>query len=251
MQNASATWLLRLGDDALVLAQRLSEWCGHGPALEEDIALSNIALDLLGQSRAFLTLAGEREGKGRDEDALAYFRTDREFSNLLLLELPNGHFGDTIMRQCLFDQFALLRYEALAAQNVDLEVAAIASKALKEVKYHAAHSAQWVIRLGDGTEESHQRIQQSLDDLWAYTGEFFMDDEVSAAGAKMGLGRLNGDLQSTWSERIQSIMEQATLRIPETTWMHKGGRQGKHTEHLSYMLAEMQVLQRTYPGAQW
>jgi ring-1,2-phenylacetyl-CoA epoxidase subunit PaaC len=251
MQNASATWLLRLGDDALVLAQRLSEWCGHGPALEEDIALSNIALDLLGQSRAFLTLAGEREGKGRDEDALAYFRTDREFSNLLLLELPNGHFGDTIMRQCLFDQFALLRYEALAAQNVDLEVAAIASKALKEVKYHAAHSAQWVIRLGDGTEESHQRIQQSLDDLWVYTGEFFMDDEVSAAGAKMGLGRLNGDLQSTWSERIQSIMEQATLRIPETTWMHKGGRQGKHTEHLSYMLAEMQVLQRTYPGAQW
>lgn len=251
MQNASATWLLRLGDDALVLAQRLSEWCGHGPALEEDIALSNIALDLLGQSRAFLTLAGEREGKGRDEDALAYFRTDREFSNLLLLELPNGHFGDTIMRQCLFDQFALLRYEALAAQNVDLEVAAIASKALKEVKYHAAHSAQWVIRLGDGTEESHQRIQQSLDNLWVYTGEFFMDDEVSAAGAKMGLGRLNGDLQSTWSERIQSIMEQATLRIPETTWMHKGGRQGKHTEHLSYMLAEMQVLQRTYPGAQW
>ena len=251
MQNASATWLLRLGDDALVLAQRLSEWCGHGPALEEDIALSNIALDLLGQSRAFLTLAGEREGKGRDEDTLAYFRTDREFSNLLLLELPNGHFGDTIMRQCLFDQFALLRYEALAAQNVDLEVAAIASKALKEVKYHAAHSAQWVIRLGDGTEESHQRIQQSLDDLWAYTGEFFMDDEVSAAGAKMGLGRLNGDLQSTWSDRIQSIMEQATLRIPDTTWMHKGGRQGKHTEHLSYMLAEMQVLQRTYPGAQW
>jgi len=251
MQNASATWLLRLGDDALVLAQRLSEWCGHGPALEEDIALSNIALDLLGQSRAFLTLAGEREGKGRDEDTLAYFRTDREFSNLLLLELPNGHFGDTIMRQCLFDQFALLRYEALATQNVDLEVAAIASKALKEVKYHAAHSAQWVIRLGDGTEESHQRIQQSLDDLWAYTGEFFMDDEVSAAGAKMGLGRLNGDLQSSWSDRIQSIMEEATLRIPDTTWMHKGGRQGKHTEHLSYMLAEMQVLQRTYPGAQW
>jgi ring-1,2-phenylacetyl-CoA epoxidase subunit PaaC len=251
MQNASATWLLRLGDDALVLAQRLSEWCGHGPALEEDIALSNIALDLLGQSRAFLTLAGEREGKGRDEDTLAYFRTDREFSNLLLLELPNGHFGDTIMRQCLFDQFAWLRYEALAAQNVDLEVAAIASKALKEVKYHAAHSAQWVIRLGDGTEESHQRIQQSLDDLWAYTGEFFMDDEVSTAGAKMGLGRLNSHLQPTWSERIQSIMEQATLRIPDTTWMHKGGRQGKHTEHLSYMLAEMQVLQRTYPGAQW
>jgi len=251
MQNASATWLLRLGDDALVLAQRLSEWCGHGPALEEDIALSNIALDLLGQSRAFLTLAGEREGKGRDEDALAYFRTDREFTNLLLLELPNGHFGDTIMRQCLFDQFALLRYETLAAQDVDLEVAAIASKALKEVKYHAAHSAQWVVRLGDGTEESHQRIQQSLDDLWAYTGEFFGDDPVSEAVAAMGVGRLNSELQSAWLERIRSIMEQATLRIPESNWMHQGGRQGKHTEHLSYMLAEMQVLQRTYPGAQW
>jgi ring-1,2-phenylacetyl-CoA epoxidase subunit PaaC len=225
MQDASATWLLRLGDDALVLAQRLSEWCGHGPALEEDIALSNIALDLLGQSRAFLTLAGEREGKGRDEDALAYFRTDREFTNLLLLELPNGHFGDTIMRQCLFDQFALLRYETLAAQNVDLEVAAIASKALKEVKYHAAHSAQWVVRLGD--------------------------DSVSEAVAAMGVGRLNSELQSAWLERIRSIMEQATLRIPDANWMHRGGRQGKHTEHLSYMLAEMQVLQRTYPGAQW
>ena len=169
MASQNHEWILRLGDDALVLAQRLSEWCSHGPALEEDIALSNIALDLLGQARALLTLAGQREGHGRDEDALAYSRTDREFRNALLVELPNGHFGDTIVRQMLFDQFAVLRYEALANQSVDLELSAIATKALKEVRYPAAHSAQWVVRLGDGTGGSQRRVQISVNVMWPNT----------------------------------------------------------------------------------
>lgn len=251
MADQQHEWILRLGDDALVLAQRLSEWCSHGPALEEDIALSNIALDLLGQARALLTLAGQREGQGRDEDALAYFRTDREFRNALLVELPNGHFGDTIVRQMLFDQFAVLRYEALASQTVDLELAAIASKALKEVRYHAAHSAQWVVRLGDGTEESHQRVQESLNVLWPYTAELFEDDAVSQACAEAGVLPLNVSFTARWTEQVRAILDEATLTCPESTALLTGGRSGKHTEHLSYMLAEMQVLQRTYPGAEW
>lgn len=251
MATLGHEWILQLGDDALVLAQRLTEWCSHGPELEEDIALSNIALDLLGQSRAFLTLAGEREGKGRDEDALAYFRTDREYTNALLVELPNGHFGDTIVRQMLFDQFALLRYEALAAQSVEPEAAAIASKAIKEVRYHAAHSAQWVIRLGDGTEESHAKVQASLDILWPYTAELFEDDAVSQACHEAGVLPLNSTFHARWTERVQAILSEATLTCPETSALLTGGRDGKHTEHLSYLLAEMQVLQRTYPGAEW
>lgn len=243
--------MLRLGDDALVLAQRLSEWCSHGPALEEDIALSNIALDLLGQSRAWLTLAGQREGKGRDEDALAYFRTDREFRNALIVELPNGHFGDTIVRQMLFDQFALLRYEALAHQSVEPEASAIAAKAVKEVRYHAAHSAQWVVRLGDGTSESHERVQESLDILWPYTHELFEDDAVSEACNAAGILPLNQSFKAEWKRRVQGILEEATLHCPGTNGLLTGGRDGRHTEHLSYLLAEMQVLQRTYPGAEW
>lgn len=244
-------WVLRLGDDALVLAQRLSEWCGHGPALEEDIALSNIALDLLGQARALLTVAGALEGKGRDEDALAYHRTDREFTNALLVELPNGDFGFTIMRQCLFDQFAQLRYAALAQQHVNADVAAIAAKALKEVRYHAAHSAQWVIRLGDGTAESHRRIQSSLDVLWPYVDELFEDDAVSLECAVQGILPELSSLKPTWIANVNAIFEQATLVAPENAGAQRGGRAGRHTEHLSYLLAEMQVLQRTYPGAQW
>ncbi len=251
MENHLHAGLLRLGDDALILAQRLGEWCGHGPALEEDIALSNVALDLLGQARAFLTLAGEREGNGRDEDALAYFRTDREFTNALLVELPNGDFGDTIMRQCLFDQFALLRYEALSAQSIDKEVSAIAAKAVKEVRYHAEHSSQWVIRLGDGTSESHHRIQKSLNRLWSYTGELFADDAVTESLAADGLMPLLANLQKPWQEAMNQILLEATLVMPENSGTQTGGRSGLHTEHLSYLLAEMQVLPRTYPGAQW
>ncbi|MDA8605701.1 phenylacetate-CoA oxygenase subunit PaaC [Flavobacteriales bacterium] len=251
MEGNDSSWLLWLADDALILGQRLSEWCGHGPVLEEDIALSNVALDLIGQARALLTLAGQREAKGRDEDQLAFFRTDRAFRNLLLVELPNGDFGDTIARQFLFDQFALLRYEALAQQTTDFELAAIAAKAVKEVRYHAAHSAKWIVRLGDGTDESKVRIQGSIDRLWEYTGEFFMDYGMDSQWADTGILPPLASFEMSWLKAVQDVLAEATLESPSADWMQKGGRMGEHTEHLSFLLAEMQVLPRTYPDAQW
>ena len=244
-------WLLGLADDALILGQRLSEWCGHAPALEEDIALSNIALDLIGQSRALLSHAGQTEGAGRDEDRLAFFRTDREYRNLLLVELPNGHFGDTIARQFLFDQFSLIRYNHLAEQKFDSEVAAIAAKALKEVRYHAAHSEDWLIRLGDGTELSRDRIQQSIHRLWPFAGECFQTHPVLDAAVAAGAMPDNKTVETIWKDRVISIMEKATLNVPDGSWMQSGGRDGLHTEHLSYMLAEMQVIPRMHPDAKW
>lgn len=243
--------ILRLGDDALVLGQRLSAWCGHGPILEEDIALSNTALDLIGQARNFYTLAAAREDQGRDEDALAFFRTDREFQNHLLVEQPNGHFGDTIVRQLFFSAFALERYAFLSRQLVDAEVAGIAAKAVKELQYHWEHASQWVIRLGDGTEESHRKVQESVNDLWPYTGEMFVADDVDTACQKAGMLPDLDVLQAAWRERIAACLERATLHQPEDGWMQRGGKQGIHSEHLSYMLAEMQVLPRTYPDATW
>ena len=243
--------ILRLGDDALVLGQRLSAWCGHGPILEEDIALSNTALDLIGQARNFYTLAAAREDQGRDEDALAFFRTDREFQNHLLVEQPNGHFGDTIVRQLFFSAFALERYAFLSRQLVDAEVAGIAAKAVKELQYHWEHAAQWVIRLGDGTEESHRKVQESVNELWAYTGEMFVADDVDTACQEAGMLPDLDVLQKAWRERIAACLERATLIQPEDGWMQRGGKQGIHSEHLSYMLAEMQVLPRTYPDATW
>ena len=243
--------ILRLGDDALVLGQRLSEWCGHGPILEEDIALTNVALDLIGQARYLYTLAGQRENQGRDEDALAYFRTDREFQNHLLVEQPNGHFGDTVVRQMFYDAFALERYSFLARQTVDPELAGIAAKAVKELQYHWGHSSQWVIRLGDGTEESHAKVQASVNELWGYTGEMFMADDVDEACAKAGLLPDLEGVQRAWSVRVADCLSRATLSQPEDGWMQRGGKQGLHSEHLSYMLAEMQVLPRTYPNASW
>ena len=243
--------ILRLGDDALVLGQRLSAWCGHGPILEEDIALSNTALDLIGQARNFYTLAAAREDQGRDEDALAFFRTDREFQNHLLLEQPNGHFGDTIVRQLFFSAFALERYAFLSRQLVDAEVAGIAAKAVKELQYHWEHAAQWVIRLGDGTEESHRKVQESVNELWPYTGEMFVADDVDTACQEAGMLPDLDVLQTAWRERIAACLERATLIQPEDGWMQRGGKQGIHSEHLSYMLAEMQVLPRTYPYATW
>jgi ring-1,2-phenylacetyl-CoA epoxidase subunit PaaC len=251
MANENASLLLWLADDALILGQRLSEWCGHAAVLEEDIALSNVALDLIGQARAFLTLASQEENKGRDEDQLAYFRNDREYHNLLLLELPNGDFGDTIARQFLFDQFSMLRYEALAKQTVNPEIAAIATKAIKEVRYHAAHSAKWIIRLGDGTEESKSRIQNSIDKMWEYTGEFFMDYDCAQAWTDQGILPSLQSFEHPWLDAVSKTLKEATLDIPESKWMQKGGRTGHHTEHLSYLLAEMQILPRTYPDAKW
>ena len=243
--------ILRLGDDALVLGQRLSEWCGHGPILEEDIALTNVALDLIGQARNLYTLAGNREGQGRDEDALAYFRTDREFQNHLLVEQPNGHFGDTVVRQMFYDAFALERYSFLARQTVDPDLAGIAAKAVKELQYHWGHSSQWVIRLGDGTEESHAKVQESVNVLWGYTGEMLMADDVDVACAEAGLLPDLKDVQRAWTARVAECLSQAKLIKPEDGWMQRGGKQGIHSEHLSYMLAEMQVLPRTYPNASW
>ena len=243
--------VLRLGDDALVLGQRLSAWCGHGPILEEDIALANIALDLIGQARNFFTLAGSLEGEGRDEDALAYFRSDREFQSHLLVEQPNGHFGDTVVRQMFFSAFALDRYTFLARQTVNSDVSGIAAKAVKELHYHWEHAAQWVIRLGDGTPDSHTKVQDSVDHLWSYTGELFMPDNVDTACTEAGLLPDLRELHGSWRDKVVACLERATLTVPEDGWMHRGGKQGMHSEHLSYMLAEMQVLPRTYPDATW
>jgi ring-1,2-phenylacetyl-CoA epoxidase subunit PaaC len=244
--------LLRLGDDALILGQRLAEWCGHAPALEEDIALTNISLDLIGQTQSYLSLAGSLFEDGvKTDDELTFLRTDREFQNLLLVEQPNGNFGDTIVRQFLFDKFALLRAEHLAQQTFNSDVAAIAAKAVKEIRYHADHSSKWVIRLGDGTTESHDRVQKSLDDIWKFTGEMFISDEIDRAGVESGFLPNLDDLKKKWDEEIDNVLGEATLTRPEDCFMQTGGRTGIHTEQLSFMLAEMQVLPRTYPGTSW
>lgn len=242
--------LLRIGDSCLVLAQRLTGWCGHAPALEEDIALANVALDILGQARGVLTRAGEIEGAGRDEDALAYLRDAPDYRNLLLVEQPNGDYGTTMLRQLLFDAWATELWTALAGSS-DATVAGIAGKAAKEAAYHVRHSASWVVRLGDGTEESHRRMVSSLETLWPYAGEAFLDDEVDVAAAESGLVPLPSTLLPSYRRRVESVLTEATLPVPPDPWWQRGGRQGTHSEHLSRLLAEMQVVHRAHPGAQW
>lgn len=243
-------FILRLGDDRLVLGHRLSEWCGHAPILEEDIALANIALDLIGQAAAFLALAGKVEGKGRDEDALAYFRDEHQFRNLLLVEQPNGHFGTTIVRQFLFDAWSVLHLDGLRECGHP-EIAALAAKALKEDTYHLRHSSQWMIRLGDGTRESHARVQGALNSLWRFTGELFEADSVDAEVAEMGIAVDREDLRARWLELVGEVLERATLTRPAEEAMTTGGRRGRHSEHLGHMLAEMQIVARSHPGADW
>ena len=248
--NTTFEYLLRLADDRLVLGHRLSEWCGHAPILEEDIALANIALDLIGQASMLLKLAGEIEGKGRSEDTLAYFRDAIEFRNAQLVELPNGDFAATIVRQFLFDVWDVLVLERLtAAKNESL--AGIAAKALKEAKYHVRHSAEWVRMLGDGTAESHTRAQRALDDLWPYTGELFLADDVDRAAVAAGVGVDVEALRARWRETVDRVMAEATLTIPKDGFSPRGGRIGRHTEHLGRMLADMQSLARAHPGASW
>ena len=243
-------YLLRLGDDRLVLGHRLSEWCGHGPILEEDIALANVSLDLIGEATLLLKLAGEIEGASRNEDALAYFRDAIDYRNALLVELPKGDFGFTVMRQFLFSVFSVHQMDALrSSANADL--AGIAAKALKEARYHVRHAGQWVVTLGDGTEESHSRIQHSLDDLWRYTGELFIADDVDRAVADAKLGVDPSTLESAWRADVDSVLSRATLTVPDVKYMQRGGRQGKHTEHLGHMLSEMQIVARSHPGASW
>ena len=243
-------YLQRLGDDRLVLGHRLSEWAGHGPILEEDIALGNVALDLLGQASAFLRLAGEVEGRGRDEDALAYFREAVEFRNALLVEVPRGDFAVTIVRQFLFDAHDLHLTDALA-RSAHPELAAIAAKAHKEARYHVRHSGEWVVRLGDGTDESHRRAQAALDDLWRFTGELVTPDDLDRALAAEGVAADLDAVRARWDATVREVIAESTLRLPIAGVPMKGGRQGRHTEHLGRMLAEMQIVARSFPGASW
>jgi ring-1,2-phenylacetyl-CoA epoxidase subunit PaaC len=251
-------YLLRLGDTDLVLAQRLGEWVGKGPVLEEDIALTNVGLDLLGQARLWLSYAGEVEarfaGQGRSEDQLAYLRDGTAYRNVLLAEQPNGDYAVTTARQFYFDQAHALLLRELARSR-DERVAAIAAKAQKEVAYHLERSADWVVRLGDGTEQSHARMQQALDDLWPYTGEMLAGDAVDVRLAEAGMAPDPATLRDEWLANVGAVLADATLTLPAATWMQgargRGGKQGVHTEHLGHLLAEMQFLQRAYPGAQW
>ena len=243
-------YLQRLGDDRLILGHRLSEWCGHGPILEEDIALGNVALDLLGQAAALLRLAGQVEGAGRDEDALAYFREAVEFRNALLAELPNGDFATTIVRQFLFDAYDLHVTDALA-RSAHGELAAIAAKAHKEARYHVRHSGEWVVRLGDGTDESHRRAQGALDGVWRYTPELLTPDAVDEELAAAGVGADLHAVRARWDATVREVIDASTLRLPAPAVPAKGGRQGRHTEHLGHVLAEMQIVARSFPGATW
>ena len=249
-QQAHFRYVLRLGDTSLVLGQRLGEWVGHAPALEEDLGLANLALDLIGQARLLLTYAGELEGRGRDEDALAFLRDAPEFANLTLAEQPNGDFGQTIVRQWLLDAWQLETYQGLLG-SADTRLGAIAAKALKETRYHHRFSSGWLIRLGDGTQESHQRVQGALDSLWRFTAELFAADDVDERMKAAAIAPAPMELGSRWSARIDEDLAAATLERPAAQPYPWHGRRGVHTEHLGHMLAEMQHLQRTYPGVRW
>jgi ring-1,2-phenylacetyl-CoA epoxidase subunit PaaC len=243
-------YLLRLGDDRLVLGHRLSEWCGHAPILEEDIALTNIALDLIGHANLLLTTAGAVEGNGRDADALAYLRDGIDYRNVLMVELPNGDFAVTIARQFFFSVFALLQSERLQ-ESSHRDLAGIAAKMHKESRYHVRHSGEWMLRLGGGTEESHRRLQTAVDDLWRYTGELFLTDALEQRLAAAGQAVDSSTLEQPWRQQVGDVLQRAGIVMPEVKWMQRGGRDGKHTEHLGHMLAEMQILQRQHPGASW
>lgn len=243
-------YVLRLGDNAMVLGQRMIERVASCPELEEELANANFALDYIGQARMLYSYAGELEGNGRGEDELAFLRSEREFRNLLLCEQPNGHFGDSTVRQVLFDVYYLALLEALTDCS-DARLSEIAARAEKEVRYHLRHAAQWLIRLGDGTDESRQKVQRSLDDLWRYTGEMFEIDALDETMMTSFGGPDPGALAIQWREKIAAIVSEATLVLPSETSMASGGKQGIHSECFGYLLAEMQTLPRSYPGAEW
>lgn len=243
-------YLLRLGDSALVLGHRLSEWCGHAPMLEEDLALANMGLDLIGQARLFYAYAGEHDAQQRDEDQLAYLRDAPAWRNLLLCEQPNGDFAVTMLRQFLFAAYAEPLYRALS-YSADPRLAEIAAKAEKEMLYHRRHAGDWVIRLGDGTQESHDRLAAALELLWPFTGEMFELDAVEEGLIARGMAVDPGRLKDGWRESVSHVLHQATLPWPTAGWMQSGGRSGRHSEYLGRMLAEMQFLPRAYPGATW
>lgn len=248
-QNPVATYALRLGDNGLVLAQRLGAWCGHAPELEIDLALANIGLDLLGQARNFLSYAAELNGNG-DEDTLAFGRDERQFSNVLLVEQPNGNFADTIARQFFIDAWHVALFSRLVNSR-DAQIAAIAAKGLKEVRYHLRFSRGWLERLGNGTDYSTQLMQQAVNTLWRFTGELFMADELDISLSEQGIAVDPRELAAEWQTTVHTALLDAGLQIPEEAAFRRGGKQGLHSEHLGPMLAEMQYLQRSYPGQQW
>lgn len=255
--NDRIEYILHLADTTLILSQRNSEWCGHGPILEQDIAITNISLDLIGQSRLFYQYAASlinasaaADAAPATEDTLAYHRNERSFMNLLLTEQPNGDWGQTILRQYFFSQFQQLLFEGLR-HSKDEQLAAIAEKSIKETAYHVRWSREWVIRLGDGTEESHERMAHALTALWPYTGEFFMPAAYEAEMAATGIGVDVTTLLSAWQQQVKAVLEEATLTMPANVYMQRGGKTGIHTEHMGLILAEMQYLQRTYPGCEW
>jgi ring-1,2-phenylacetyl-CoA epoxidase subunit PaaC len=243
-------YLLRIADTHLILAQRLAEWCGHAPVLEEDIALANMALDLVGQSRALLTRAGELEGRGHDEDQLAFLRDERDYFNATLVELPRGDFAFTVLRNLFVATWARLLWERLQA-STDAELAAIAGKAVKESRYHQQHAADWVVRLADGTDESRARIDTALDQLWRYTAELFDADAADAHALSTGLGPRRADLREPWLAEITAVFDEAGLALPKASGFRSTGTHGVHSEHMGYILTELQYLQRSFPGGVW
>lgn len=248
--DATQQYVLRIADACLIHGQRLAQWCGHAPVLEEDIALTNIALDHIGQARALLTLAGVLEGAGRDEDTLAFLRSERDYRNPTMLELPNGDFARTLLRSFLWSSFMKLLCEALASSS-NAQLAAIAAKSLKEVRYHQQHSADWVVRLGDGSDESQRRMQEALRLLWPYTAEWFVDDEVDAAARQSGLGPAWSSLEAAWRAEVDPVLAEATFPPVAPTPFRSTGKHGLHSEHMGFLLAEMQSLPRAFPGAVW
>ena len=243
-------YTLRRADDALILGHRVSEWCGHAPMMEEDMALANMGLDLIGQARELYTYAAKVEGAGNDEDKYAYLRDVRQYRNLLLVEQPNGDFARTIVRQFFYSAFSDPYWRAMM-KSKDATLAAIAAKSEKESAYHLRHTSEWMIRLGDGTEESHRRAQTAIDDLWAFTGELFHADESDAALISSGVAIDPEGLRGLWMDTVSNVLSVATLKRPASDWMQKGGRTGNHTEHLGHLLSELQSMQRTFPNATW
>jgi ring-1,2-phenylacetyl-CoA epoxidase subunit PaaC len=243
-------YTLRRADDALISGHRLSEWCGHAPALEEDMALANMALDLLGQARELYSYAAKVEGKDNDEDKLAYLRDVRQYRNLLLVEQPNGDFAHTMVRQFFYAVFADLYWRAMTSSK-DATLAAIAAKSEKESAYHVRHCSEWIVRLGDGTAESHARAQEAIDYLWAYTGEMFDVDDAERGLIDAGIAVDPAKLKAQWLKIVSGVIAEATLTLPSNNWMQQGGRIGHHSEHLGHLLSELQSLQRSFPGAIW
>ncbi|WP_106792086.1 1,2-phenylacetyl-CoA epoxidase subunit PaaC [Aquimarina sp. Aq78] len=243
-------YIYGVADNALILGQRLSELCGHGPNLETDIAMTNMALDLLGQTRSYYQYVAQLSGEGKTEDDIAFLRIERQYKNVLLVEQPNKHFGYVITRQFFYDAFHLLLLEELQNSG-DETLAAIAKKGIKEVSYHQRFSSDWMKRLGDGTEESHQKVQEAVDDLWKFTDELFHMTDDDKIAVENGVGVNTEALREKYNQRISEVFEEATITIPETKWFQKGGKQGIHSEHMGYLLSDLQYMQRTYPNMKW